>query len=308
MIALTMDAGFGPTAGEPATARSRHARRPVALVLVALVSLCIACAPAAVPSGSAPAPDGARGQGLVWSDEFDGDLDQWYPDLAANEWTADHPEAITDRPENASIRDGELVISARREPWTDQFGVEKEFTSARLVTVDAFLYGRVEARINAPVGQGFWSAFWLLGVGSWPESGELDIVELLSDTTDAYVTAHGVTRNGEMWKRGTSAQTPSGEPWGGAWHVYGVDWNPDAVVFDIDGQEVLRFGPEDVESDGTFWSFDDPAQIILNLALGAWEGFPGGGEPDATTPSPGELRVDWVRVYDAEVIRHVPRV
>jgi len=245
--------------------------------------------------------------GLAWSDEFDGDLGQWYSDVAANEWTTDQLEAITDQPENAYIEDGQLVIALRPEPWVDQLGNEKDFTTARLVTDDAFLYGRVEARINAPIGQGFWSAFWLLGVGPWPESGEIDIVELLGDTKDAYVTAHGQSRSGEDWKRGTSVQTPGGDPWGGGWHVYAVDWGPKAVVFEIDGAEVLRFSPQDVESDGTFWSFDHPAQVILSLGLGAWEGFPGGGQPDATTPFPGELRVDWVRVYDSEVFADVPR-
>lgn len=294
------------------TGRGRWGRAMVALAVSML--LCVACVPSgpsAGPSGtgsatpstrptSSPSPTPAA-TGLVWSDEFDGDLSQWYSDIAANQWTPQQREAITEQPENAYIDNGQLVISLREQPWVDQWGVEKDYTTARMMTNEAFLYGRLEASIMAPIGAGYWSAFWLLGVGEWPDDGEIDIVELLSDTKDAYVTAHGVTRNGESWRSGTTAQTPTGAPWGGAWHVYAVDWSPEAVVFEIDGTEVMRFTPEDVESDGTFWSFDTPAQIILSLGLGAWEGFPGGGQPDETTVFPAELRVDWVRVHGSQV-------
>jgi len=275
-------------------------------VLLLSSPICIACAPLA-PSIVSPTSDGGSRATPLWADEFDGDLSRWYSDLSANEWIPGQGQAITDRPENAYIDDGELVIELRREDWVDSFGNEKEYTSSRLVTDDAFLYGRFEARLKAPVGAGFWSAFWLLGVGPWPAGGELDVVELLGDTEDAYVAAHGVSRNGAAWDKSTSVQTADGAPWGASWHVYAVEWTPEAVVFEIDGEEVMRFTPEDVESDGTFWSFDEPEQIIFSLALGAWEGFPGGGQPDETTSFPGELRVDWVRVYDSEVFEDVPR-
>lgn len=281
------------------------------VVLVASLLLCVACAPDTSPSASPvhtapanPTPTAStspNASDLVWSDEFDGGLGKWYSDVAANQWTPQQREAITEQPENAHIDNGQLVISLLRQPWVDQWGVKKDYTTARMVTNQAFLYGRFEARVMAPVGAGYWSAFWLLGVGEWPNAGEMDIMELLSDTKDAYVTAHGVTRNGAPWRSGTTAQTPTGDPWGGAWHVYALDWSPEALVFEIDGAEVMRVTPKDVESDGSFWSFDNPAQIILSLGLGAWDGFPGGGQPDATTVFPAELRVDWVRVYGSQV-------
>nr|WP_274636867.1 glycoside hydrolase family 16 protein [Microbacterium bovistercoris] len=292
--------------------RRRAGRRRTIAVLLAAGALCIGCAPAHTsdpPNSSAPAlpsPSAQTSQprqaGLVWSDEFDGTLSKWYPDVGANEWTAKRLDGITDQSDNAYIEDGQLVIALRRQSWVDSFGNQRDYTTGRLVTHDAFLYGHVEARINAPVGQGYWAAFWLLGIGDeWPAAGEIDIVELLSDTKDAYVAAHGEKANGEAWDKGTSAQRPDGRPWGDSWHVYAADWSPQGVVFEIDGVEVFRFTPKDVDPNGTFWSFDHPSQIILNLALGAWEGFPGGGQPDATTPFPGELRVDWVRVYDSEI-------
>jgi len=126
---------------------------------------------------------------LVWSDEFNGadgslpDKTKWTYDIGGNGWGNHELEYYTDRPANAEIRNGSLLITARKEKFTGADGVTREYTSARLKTQTLFAqtYGRFEARIKIPAGEGMWPAFWILGddiskIG-WPKCGEIDIME-----------------------------------------------------------------------------------------------------------------------------------
>src|SRR5215470_18241893 len=127
---------------------------------------------------------------LVWSDEFDGpagsvpDSTKWGYDIGGNGWGNNELESYTDRTQNAYLDgSGNLVIKVINENFTGRDGIQRNYTSARLLTKGKFeqKYGRFEARIKIPFGQGIWPAFWMLGndisqVG-WPTCGEIDIME-----------------------------------------------------------------------------------------------------------------------------------
>ena len=131
----------------------------------------------------------SSGWTLTWSDEFssaDGtvpDPAKWTYDLGGNGWGKHELESYTSRPEKVQIQNGNLVITARRETFTGPDGISRNYTSARFKTQNLFAqaYGRFEARIKIPKGQGLWPAFWALGnditLRGWPKCGEIDIME-----------------------------------------------------------------------------------------------------------------------------------
>ncbi|MCM3871658.1 MAG: glycoside hydrolase family 16 protein, partial [Pyrinomonadaceae bacterium] len=141
---------------------------------------------------------------LVWSDEFNGpsgaavDSTKWTAEVGGWGWGNNELEYYTARPDNAYQSDGLLVIKAIKEHYTGSDNVTREYTSARLITKNKFSpqYGRVEARIKVPYGQGIWPAFWMLGndidsVG-WPQCGEIDIMENIGrEPSIIHGTIHG---------------------------------------------------------------------------------------------------------------------
>jgi len=304
------------------TSRRRHTRRPVdravrsavraasALALASAVALASGCAAEPGPGGEAsvtpaptPTPTGpvvGDESGLDWADEFDDGLAAWRHSTGAGDWGVGSIVFYTDRDTNAFVQDGVLSIVARAEQGTDDQGRSADYTSARLVSRDAFLYGRFEARIKAPSGGGLWSAFWLLGVYDdqtrWPDVGEIDIVELVREGDTAHSTVWGNwAGHDEAWS--LKIETPADDgSWADDWHVFAAEWDPDGVTFFIDDQETGRVTRADME-DGWEWAVTRPVNIVLNLAVGGdWP-----GEPNVDTPFPAALQVDWVRVYDTEV-------
>src|SRR2546422_925529 len=126
---------------------------------------------------------------LVWSDEFDGpansrpDRARWNYDIGHGQdgWGNQELENYTDAAENVHVDgQGHLIIRALR---TASGNTSAGYTSARLKTQGTFsvTYGKIEARIKLPYGQGIWPAFWMLGsdIGKagWPACGEIDIME-----------------------------------------------------------------------------------------------------------------------------------
>jgi beta-glucanase (GH16 family) len=198
-------------------------------------------------------------------------------------------EYYTDRPENARIEKGMLIIEARQEEYAGL-----AYTSARLNTrgLHEFHYGRIEARMKLPSGQGIWPAFWMLGANSmWPMGGEIDILEYIGKTPDTvYQTVHGPGYSGAKGIGSHIALTA--DTLNNKFHVYAVEWQPEEIRWFVDKQEVFMVTPEDIPT-GTQWAFDHPFFIILNLAVGGyWPGY-----PDSTTVFPQQLQVDYVRVY-----------
>jgi beta-glucanase (GH16 family) len=245
-----------------------------------------------------------RGWKLVWSDEFNGangsavDDSKWVREVGAGIWGNHELEYYTDRTENAFIRDGTLVIRARRENYVGRDGVAENYTSARLKTAGRFsqAYGRFEARIKIPAGQGMWPAFWMIGddinkVG-WPACGEIDIMENIGkEPSTIHGSIHGPGFVGDV---GIEAPyTLSGKRrFADDFHLFAVEWEPNAIRFYVDEDLYATRTHADLHP-GWKWVFDHPFFLVLNLAVGGdWP-----GNPDATTVFPQEMLVDYVRIY-----------
>jgi beta-glucanase (GH16 family) len=265
----------------------------VALCLFAVLIMLSACVPAGKESGT-PIPD-LPGWELVWHDEFDGDaIDSanWTYDTGAGGWGNGEAQYYTSRPENARVEDGLLVIEARQEKYEDSY-----YTSARLKTqgLQSFQYGRIEARLKVPAGDGLWPAFWMLGSSfdgtNWPDCGEIDIMEYVGREPDLIIgTLHGPGYSGALgvsqWNRQEYAIADD-------LHTYAIEWKPDQIDWYYDGEKYHTVTPADLS--GRQWVFDQPFFIILNLALGGTLGGPIGLD----TVFPAQYTVDYVRVYQA---------
>ena len=253
----------------------------------------------------ASVPSLAEGR-LRWSDEFDGNSlnpanwesllgDGCQFDLCG--WGNNELQWYTARPENLFVADGKLHIVAREDYWQGQ-----RYTSARIRTKGRadFLYGRMEARIRLPEGEGIWPAFWLLPsdspYGGWAASGEIDILEAV----DVPWQVHGTLIYGESWPNQVydGSSYSNGGNFADGFHVYALEWEPDEMRWYVDDVRYHR-----VTSD-EWWSaaapgnprapFDTPFHFLLNVAVGGdWP-----GSPDSTTQFPQQMVVDYVRVYD----------
>ena len=234
---------------------------------------------------------------LIWNDEFDADAgspvnaDYWTCQLGGHGWGNNEWEFYTDRPENVTHSgDGYLIITAREEEYQGN-----AYTSARCNTMDKveFAFGRIEARIDLPNGQGIWPAFWMLGADypevDWPESGEIDIMEYYGqDSRSILGTLHGPGYSGGG---GLSARYIFDEPAAIDYHIYGVEWEPEVIRWYVDGELYFTLTPQSLYKKE--WIFDKDFFLLINIAVGG--NLP--GYPDDTTVFPQEMLIDWIRVY-----------
>src|SRR6478735_962857 len=182
---------------------------------------------------------------------------------------------------------GHLVITARKEnPGNYQCWYGRcEYTSARLNTSGKFstTYGRVEARMKIPRGQGIWPAFWMLG----SDIGSMENVGFEPGTVHGTLHGPGYSGSGGI---GAGYSLPGGQAFADAFHTFAVDWSPNAITWSVDGTVYQRRTPADLG--GRQWVFNKPFFVILNLAVGGY--WP--GDPDGSTALPQQLVVEHVRV------------
>lgn len=243
---------------------------------------------------------------LVWSDEFNGaqlDPEVWFFETGDGSqygipgWGNNELQFYL--PDNAQLVDGMLKITARRE----RIGTFN-FTSARINTRDrfAFRYGRFEARMKLPPGQGIWPAFWMLAqdspYGGWAASGEIDIMEGVNLGASGGNRIYGTIHFGGE----APANVFVGESYDVAtdvtseFHVYAVEWDPSEIRWYVD--DTLYAVQNSWSSTGGPFPapFDNPFYIIFNVAVGG--NFP--GAPNDSTAFPVTMEVDWVRVYSGQ--------
>lgn len=248
------------------------------------------------------ATSGYQGYTLVWSDEFnDSQINNlnWTYELGDGTdyglppgWGNDELQIYTNDEANSYIEtdaDGvsALVISANEESAGN-------YTSAKLTTqgLQSFRYGRIEARIKMPFGQGMWPAFWMLGDNitevDWPGCGEIDIVEMVGfQPNTAHGTAHYTTSEKKHNGIGGSEMIPNGNL-SDSYHNYRVDWSPTELIFSLDE---VPYHTVTLESD--MKEFQRSFYLILNLAVGGnWP-----GSPDSSTSFPQKMYVDYIHVY-----------
>jgi len=282
---------------------SRVVRLLSPLVAVSAFAMCDGSNTSA--ASPTPQPGGSAGQWqLSWNDEFDGadgsrpDPSRWVFELGGEGWGNQELETYTARPENSRIEGEALVITARAEKFTGSDGIPRDYTSARLKTLGRFsqAYGRFEARIKIPRGQGLWPAFWMMGVNiesrGWPDDGEIDIMENIGrEPTTVHGTFHGPGYSG-AGGISMAFQSPDGKPFADAYHLYAIEWEPSEIRWSVDGHLYQTRKPSDLPA-GAKWVFDHEMFILLNVAVGgAWP-----GNPDQTTVFPQQMLVDYVRVY-----------
>lgn len=233
-------------------------------------------------------------QDLIWSDEFNytglPDPTYWNMETGGGGWGNNELQYYTDRTDNANVGNGVLTITARKE----DFG-GRNYTSARITTQNKFdfKYGKIEARIKLPYGQGIWPAFWMLGANfgsaGWPSCGEIDIMEMVGGTNNdntTHSTLHWDNNGHQSY--GESYTLPSGIL-ADDFHVFSLEWDEQKITSYIDDIQyfVIDISPSFLSE------FHNDFFIIMNVAVGGvWP-----GSPNASTVFPQTMQVDYVRVY-----------
>jgi beta-glucanase (GH16 family) len=234
---------------------------------------------------------------LVWSDEFDysglPDADKWGYDIGGSGWGNGELQYYTNRAENATVENGNLVITAVLESYEGN-----EYTSARLVTRNKgdWTYGRIEVRAKLPEGTGTWPAIWMLptdwAYGNWPNSGEIDIMEHVGyDMGRVHQTIHTQAYNHTLGtQQGNNIVLADVNT---AFHIYAINWTTERINCYIDDQLVFAFANEHAGS--ATWPFDKRFHLLLNIAIGgSW----GGTEGVDNEIFPQAMEIDYVRVYE----------
>ena len=233
---------------------------------------------------------------IVLQEEFDTEgapnPEIWGFDIGtgANGWGNNELQYYTDRTENVTVQNGYLIITAKKESYKGS-----GYTSARLLTKNKFdqAYGRFEARMRLPWGQGIWPAFWMLGANidsnPLPGAGEIDIMEYRGQQpTIVLGSVHGPGYSGG--NAITKSYELKNDRFDTGFHVFGIEWGPEYINYYVDNVLYNQITPADVPGE---WVFNKPFFILMNLAVGG--SFV--GSPNSETVFPQTMLVDYVRVY-----------
>ena len=243
---------------------------------------------------------------LVWRDEFDGPTvnpEKWFFEAGDGSqygipgWGNNELQWYL--PDNARIENGVLIIDVKQDQISNHNNTWA-YTSARLNTRDrfAFRYGRIEARIKLPAGQGVWPAFWLLPqqdkYGTWAASGEIDVMEAVNLQPDSSQEILGSIHYGDLWPDNiytTERHMITGAT--EAFHVYALEWDAKELRWYVDGHQYAVQNKWSTTGGDYPAPFDQYFYVLLNVAVGG--NLPGSPNPD--TQFPVKMEVDYVRVY-----------
>ena len=245
---------------------------------------------------------------LIWSDEFnyDGEIDtnKWFHQTQIPNgisWFNNEIQHYTNRIKNSYVSDGSLKIIAQKENYTDQ-RILKNYTSARINSKFSFTYGRVEVKAKLPSGVGIWPAIWMLGKGinekgaywqkegfgkeSWPQCGEIDIMEHWGSNQDYVQSAlhtpssFGNTKNiGGRLVKNTNKN----------FNIYSLEWSSEKMVFSVNDTIHYEYNP--LIKNNENWPFNSEQYLILNIAV----------EPDISPEFiQDQLEVDYIRIYQVK--------
>ena len=253
-----------------------------------------------IPTTGKTSPTSYSGMTLLWQDEFNGDkIDEtkWNFEIGNGDNGWGNAELQFYRKENAYLKDGHLIIEAKKENWGG-----RQYTSTRMTTMGKFdfKYGRVDIRAALPLGQGLWPALWMLGANfntvGWPRCGEIDIMEFVGkEPTKIHGTLHWANQDGKRvctcvseLGGATYTKNPAGI-FTQEFHVYSIIWTKQDIIFLVDDRQYGRVNttPADLSE------FHANFFFIFNVAVGGkWP-----GSPDNTTTFPQFMIVDYVRVF-----------
>jgi beta-glucanase (GH16 family) len=247
-----------------------------------------------IPTQGESSPTSYPNMSLAWADEFTGS------ELSDNFWSHEtgngsngwgNNELQFYRPQNTSIKDGHLIITAKKEAFGG-----KEYTSSRIITKGKkeIRYGRVDIRAALPKGQGIWPALWMLGSNfdtvSWPACGEIDIMEMVGGSGREN-TVHGTVHwqnAGKHAQFGGKTTLPSGT-FSEKFAVYSIIWDATSIRWLVDNKQYHVIDTTPAELD----EFRRNFFFIFNVAVGGnWP-----GSPNSSTTFPQHLIVDYVRVF-----------
>lgn len=242
---------------------------------------------------------------MIWEDDFSyegkPDSNKWTFEVGEH-WANNEEQAYTDRLENAYVKDGMLQICARKE----QYGI-REYTSARITTYGkkSFQYGYFEICAKLPKGSGSWPAFWMLpdsiktGEVSWPECGEIDIMEHIGRKENKiWYSLHSGRHNHTRTDTKQYTEIFDFQNVCNEFHTYGMEWCEDHIAFYFDNECIHCFSKADDKEDQTShsWPFDQPFFAIINIAVGGGLG----GEIEESS-LPYLMQIKHFRVYEKKV-------
>ena len=233
---------------------------------------------------------------IVWSDEFNASTinnSLWTYDIGNSGWGNSELEYYTSRTNNAYTSGGYLHIAAKKENYGGA-----GYTSARMKSqgLFSFKYGRLEWRAQLPQGVGFWPALWLLGTNiatiNWPGCGEIDVVE--NNGGNPFVEQGSLHSGSDETAYYTFIDGSSVT----SFHTYTLDWTTNAFLYYVDGH-LYQTQTGWSSSVGSYpFPFNQPFFLIMNLAVGgSYLGNPSTSTINAGTTFPGEMVVDYVRLY-----------